>query len=131
MTIMTSMQETLCLPDEKEMLVPVVLLIERELRSRELLCRSIMRHGFRVVEAKTGSEALEKLQQSEGAFDALLVDDSASDINGPEIAEELLARNPDAKIVLINSHSRRRSEFNYLFSPFTFKDILSRISPPG
>src|SRR6185437_14278457 len=58
--------------------------------------------GYRVLEARGGVEALGIYDQCDGAIDLLLTDVIMPGMNGPQLAEELLNRNPELRIVYMS-----------------------------
>jgi len=60
--------------------------------------------GYRVLEARGGVEALGIYDQCDGAIDLLLTDVIMPGMNGPQLAEELLNRNPELRIVYMSGY---------------------------
>lgn len=60
--------------------------------------------GYRVLEARGGREALGIYDQCDGAIDLLLTDVIMPGMNGPQLAEELLNRNPELRIVYMSGY---------------------------
>ena len=58
--------------------------------------------GHDVVEAKSGEEALRKLNGSESEIVLFLIDEVMPGISGGELATMLEARNPDLKVVYMS-----------------------------
>jgi two-component system cell cycle sensor histidine kinase/response regulator CckA len=62
------------------------------------------RLGFRVTSVSTSAEALELVTTSPRDFDAVLTDLSMPAMNGLELSQALLLRNPSLPIVLVSGH---------------------------
>lgn len=85
---------------------PTVLLVEDEQSLRSLVRKVLERFGCRVVEASSGTTALEKWSQKRGQINLLLTDLMLHDgINGRELADKLLADNPELKVVFTTGYS--------------------------
>jgi CheY-like chemotaxis protein len=85
---------------------PTVLLVEDEQSLRSLV-RMVLEHsGCRVIEASSGTIALEKWSQKRGQIDLLLTDLMLHDgINGRELADKLLADNANLKVIFTTGYS--------------------------
>jgi CheY-like chemotaxis protein len=64
-----------------------LLVVDDNDRGRELLCRRLTRHGYRVSEASGGREALELIAASE--FDLVLLDVLMPEVDGYEVLKQL------------------------------------------
>jgi len=64
-----------------------VLIVDDESLNREMLCRRLLREGYRSTEASSGREALDILQRE--AFDAILLDILMPEMSGMEVLQTL------------------------------------------
>lgn len=77
-----------------------ILLVEDEPTLRELSRLILLRSGYQVLEAASGSQALAVWDQSNGQIDLLLTDIVMQDgLDGIQLADELAARKPSLKVV--------------------------------
>ncbi len=79
----------LCIDDEAD-----ILLLRRKL---------LESHGFRVITALSGPEALRRLGE-ELPVDLVLLDYVMPEMNGDEVAEELKRRNPKLPVIMMSGH---------------------------
>ena len=78
-----------------------ILYVEDDAEAAEL-CRVILNdQGYEVAIADTGKLGLEMYR--DGDFDAVLLDYRLPDIDGLEVAEEILSKNPNAAIVFLSA----------------------------
>ncbi len=84
--------------------------------------------GYGVLEAHEGGEAIRIFEQSAGEIHLLLTDVLMPGMTGPQLAEELLRRNPDLKVIYMSGYPNRELiERNAAFLPKPFNPAsLSR-----
>lgn len=78
-----------------------LLLVEDDALVRLTVAMMLEDHGFRVVEAATGEEALRLMQEGLDAPVMVTDVDLGAGVNGLELADNLRARRPDLVIVFI------------------------------
>ena len=82
-----------------------VLLVEDESVVRALAADALRRHGFQVLTASTGTEALELAGQTLRPFDVLVTDVVMPQMGGQQLAEHLLAQTPALKVLFISGYT--------------------------
>jgi PAS domain S-box-containing protein len=89
-----------------------VLLVEDEVAVRTAMCRMLARHGYHVLQACDGSEALRvwEVAQERGAIDVVLVDAVMPVMGGRELIEQLRAQQPGARIILMTGYTDDAAE---------------------
>lgn len=84
----------------------VVLLVEDEPVVMELVVHVLRRHGYTVLSAPTGAEALALSEADLARIDLLLTDVvMPGGIGGPELASRLRAKRPELPVVLVTGYS--------------------------
>ncbi|MEX2472340.1 MAG: response regulator, partial [Gemmatimonadota bacterium] len=93
-------------PDRGEDAAPAgrILLVEDDDSVRPLMQKVLTRHGYEVVHAASGAEALEICRREGDAFDLLLSDVVMPGMNGRELAEAVRAIRPDVAVLLVSGH---------------------------
>jgi two-component system cell cycle sensor histidine kinase/response regulator CckA len=111
-----------------------VLLVEDEAAVRELARETLEGHGYRVLEARHGREALHVLGQSGQEIHLLLTDVVLPDITGKEVADAVLGLRPDVQILFMSGYTggalmgldRLPTNAAFLAKPFTLATLLRR-----
>ena len=111
-----------------------VLLLEDEEGVRKLVRSILQRNGYRVIEAKDGTDAL-RIAQNPGVIDLLLTDVVMPHMGGAEAASRLLAVRPGLKLLYMSGytdnavvlHGVLRSEAAFVQKPITPTALLSKV----
>lgn len=120
----------------EERLSDTVLLVEDASMVRELAARVLRQKGYTVFEASNGVEALQLVSHENLAGLRLLITDFTMPMmGGDELAQALLQKFPDIKVLLISGHSddvlssRGVLEPGYttLSKPFTPTQLLNKV----
>ncbi|MBW8887619.1 MAG: PAS domain S-box protein [Fibrobacteres bacterium] len=111
----------------------IILLAEDESAVRKFLMAALKSHGYRVVEARDGADALEigrKLQH----IDLVLSDVVMPSMNGGKLATELKIIHPKAKFLFISGYTKDTVSMkdlgdgaSFLQKPFTQGEILAKV----
>ena len=112
-----------------------VLLVEDEEGVRALGARILERHGYTVLEARNGRDALAVVSQYSGPIDLLLTDVVMPEMGGKQLAEALVARDASLRVLFISGYTdgdiSRRGELDpctaFLQKPFTARGLLGRV----
>ncbi len=110
-----------------------VLLAEDEERVRKLGRQFLEASGYRVLEAKSASEALELMAQHEGEIDLLITDVIMPQMSGRELAERVVKQKPGIRVLFMSGytddvivrHGELEAGTAFLQKPFT-RDALAR-----
>lgn len=114
----------------------VVLVVEDHIAVRVLLTETLRRHGYSVIEADDGKEALELLrEQRDAPIDLLVTDLVMPRMGGRELAEQFRKLRPDAKIIFISGYAEDGSEWeqakqfevDFLPKPFSPNTLLQLV----
>jgi CheY-like chemotaxis protein len=115
-TIRTAEDESQALPR-----VPAtsrtILVVEDDDAVRLPAAEFLMMEGFKVLQARTGVEALNVVQQSRSALDILITDMAMPKMNGREVAAALLGQNPNLKVLYISGDPGRQADAEAANSP--------------
>jgi two-component system cell cycle sensor histidine kinase/response regulator CckA len=104
-----------------------ILVVEDEEAVRELVCNLLAGHGYQILQAESGTKALQVWRASKDRIDLLLTDLVMPDqMNGRELAEKLWAERPRLKVIFTSGYSAEavgkdfvlRRGLNYLQKPY-------------
>lgn len=112
-----------------------ILLVEDEDSVRRVAREILERRGYEILEAHSGSRALELFRGAEGGVDLLLTDVVMPHMKGPELARQLLELDPDLVVVYMSGYNeesflgRRIGEegSNLIHKPFSPRHLCERI----
>ena len=112
-----------------------VLILEDEDGVRELAARILFERGYRVVQARNGSEALAALRDRAWSPNLLLTDVIVPDMGTGELEWQVHALRPDLPILYMSGYSRDdivdrgllREDQSFLQKPFTSEDLASDV----
>ena len=82
-----------------------VLLVEDELLVRNLAADALRRHGYQVLSASTGLEALDIAGQALKPIDLLVTDVVMPQMGGQQLAVRMLSERPTLKVLFISGYS--------------------------
>lgn len=112
-----------------------ILLVEDEEGLRSLNARGLRSRGYTVIEASNGIEALEALEEKNGAIDLVVSDVVMPEMDGPTLLRKLRARNPDLKIVFVSGYAEdafaksleENEKFDFLAKPFALSALVAKV----
>jgi two-component system cell cycle sensor histidine kinase/response regulator CckA len=112
-----------------------ILLVEDEFAVRNVARRMLERHGYRVIESASASEALERWAEHQATVDILLTDIvMPGSLNGHELAARLLGEKPSLHVVTMSGYDpgefagRGGGTEVHLRKPFTNEDLLNAVA---
>jgi DNA-binding NtrC family response regulator len=111
-----------------------LLLVDDEVGFREVIADRLTEHGFRVEQAGTGEEALERL--NDFAFDVLVTDLRLPGVDGRQVLDEAFARYPDIIALAITGYGTVREAVEvtrlgaegFITKPFQFEELLHELT---
>ncbi|WP_424627337.1 cell cycle histidine kinase CckA [Bradyrhizobium sp. SYSU BS000235] len=112
-----------------------ILLVEDEDGLRSLNARGLRSRGYTVMEAANGLEAMELIDQEQGAIDLVVSDVVMPEMDGPTLLVEMRKRNPDLKIIFVSGYAEdafekslpENQQFNFLPKPFTLSQLVAAV----
>jgi CheY-like chemotaxis protein len=82
-----------------------VLLVEDEDGVRALVRQVLSRHGYTVLEARHGGEALLHCERFKDKIHLLITDVVLEQMSGPELAQRLVVLRPDLKVLYVSGYT--------------------------
>ena len=112
-----------------------LLLVEDEAAVRSSVRRLLEWHGYTVLEARNGAEALRVYQAHEGRIDLILTDVVMPEMGGHELVERLRESRPDLRVLFMSGYAERAFISDgsmpvgtgYLEKPFTVETLMRRL----
>lgn len=112
-----------------------ILLVEDEEGLRSLNARGLRSRGYSVIEASNGIEAMEALDQENGAVDLVVSDVVMPEMDGPTLLREMRIRNPNLKIIFVSGYAEEAFEkslpeneqFAFLAKPFALSALVAKV----
>ena len=122
-------------PVEKSENFETVLVVEDEDIVRELVCEVLEDHGYNVICAADGIEALEVAERYDGEIHLLVTDVIMPHMNGHELASKLTALRPEMKVLYVSGYSDNEigdhgtldPRYELLQKPFTPQTLARKI----
>ena len=113
-----------------------ILIVEDEEAVRHLARRVLVAHGFRVIEASNGEDALQVWKQHSSEIDVLVTDVVMPKMGGQALVDRLRSERPDLAVVFCSGYSdnmlmpMRGDDVRtaFLAKPFTLNGLVERVS---
>jgi two-component system, cell cycle sensor histidine kinase and response regulator CckA len=112
-----------------------ILLVEDEDGLRSLNARGLRSRGYSVIEAANGLEAMEALEERNGAVDLVVSDVVMPEMDGPTLLKEMRQRNPNLKIIFVSGYAEEafdkslpeNEQFAFLAKPFALSALVAKV----
>ena len=112
-----------------------ILLVEDEDAVRRASAEFLTLHGYTVLEARDGLDALAVAKDYGSTIHLVVTDVVMPNVSGGQLAKELKSRRPEAKVLFVSGyagkivmeHKAVNLETNFLQKPFTLKQLSSKI----
>lgn len=110
-----------------------VLVVEDELSIRRFIAINLKRNNFKVLEASTGEEALNLLDNS--SPDVVVLDIMLPGMNGFEVCEKIRIKSPETAIIMLTAKGQDMDKImgleigadDYMVKPFNPLELTARI----
>jgi PAS domain S-box-containing protein len=122
-------------PEQAPVGTETVLLAEDDPAIRSLTARALRQHGYHVLEAANGRDAIALARSHVGPLHVVLSDLVMPQMNGDELLEQVRARHPNARLMLMSGYTAgvarpgrlRNLGVAFLDKPFTSLTLLQRV----
>jgi len=112
-----------------------ILLVEDEEAVRAFGARALASRGYTVLQAASGSEALQIVEQNGGQIDLVVSDVVMPEMDGPTMFGELRKRGVKAKVIFVSGYAEdafaknlpEGEDFSFLPKPFSLKQLIEAV----
>jgi PAS domain S-box-containing protein len=112
-----------------------LLLVEDEAAVRASVRRLLEWHGYTVLEARNGEDALRVYEANESGIDLVLTDLVMPEMGGHELIERLRAHDPSLRVLFMSGYTERDFTSNgsmppgtgFVEKPFTVETLMRRL----
>jgi CheY-like chemotaxis protein len=112
-----------------------VLLVEDEPAVREMTQAALQRHGYTVLPAASGAEALQIARANHGAIKVVLTDVVMPGMSGPQLVERLREEQPSLAALFMSGytsdavlrHGIATGEADFLQKPFSTSALAAKL----
>jgi two-component system cell cycle sensor histidine kinase/response regulator CckA len=111
----------------------IILVVDDTPAIRKMICQILARHGYTVLEAADGREALEVSEAHNHGIHLLLTDIIMPRMNGGELAEHLRRINPRLPMIFMSGYTsdgfgpRPARATSFLAKPFTPHELTRTV----
>ena len=120
-------------PNSAQRKIARILVVDDETQVRAMIASTLERHGYEVILASNGREALAAI--SLNTFDLVLTDIVMQDVNGIALLERVHSQLPNLPVVMVTAihdisvaiDSMRRGAYDYLLKPFEREHLMSTV----
>jgi C4-dicarboxylate-specific signal transduction histidine kinase len=114
----------------------LVLLADDEKVVLTLSSKILKTHGYRVLTAENGAEAVETYRQHQDDIDVVILDAMMPRLTGTQACQLIKELNPEARVILITGYSRdeapveeaiRLNGLHFVQKPYTAQQLVSAV----
>jgi DNA-binding response OmpR family regulator len=123
-------------PDAPTAATVTLLVVENEAAIKALVQLALERHGYLVLSAESGSEALSLAAAHQGPIDLLITDVVMPDLRGPELARRLTAGRPGLSTLFMSGYMEDTLEedttllpglVDFIHKPFLPSALIAKV----
>jgi two-component system cell cycle sensor histidine kinase/response regulator CckA len=112
-----------------------ILLVEDEDPVRAFSARALRNKGYKVIEARTGIEALEVFQRGEQSIDLVVTDVMMPHMDGPSLIKRVREKRPDIRIICISGYAEESfrdkigawDDIRFLAKPYSLNQLAGMV----
>jgi signal transduction histidine kinase/DNA-binding LacI/PurR family transcriptional regulator len=112
-----------------------ILIADDDPAVREMVRSVLQSHGYVVVEAQDGEEAIRCFTEREGGVHLMLLDTLMAKLNGWEVAQEIRRRAPESRIIFMSEYAPSRfgdeplrvNDRRLLLKPFSASQLVEKV----
>ncbi|MCG7391441.1 response regulator [Microvirga sp. ACRRW] len=112
-----------------------ILLVEDEDPVRAVNARALTARGYTVLEAASGVEAMEIIEERGAPVDLVVSDVVMPEMDGPTLLGELRKLYPDLKVIFVSGYAEEAfrknlpegEDFNFLPKPFSLRQLVETV----
>jgi two-component system cell cycle sensor histidine kinase/response regulator CckA len=112
-----------------------ILLVEDEEAVRAFGARALASRGYTVLQAASGRDALQIVEQNSGKIDLVVSDVVMPEMDGPTMFGELRKRGVKAKVIFVSGYAEdafaknlpEGEDFGFLPKPFSLKQLIEAV----
>ncbi|RDY24245.1 DNA-binding response regulator [Romboutsia maritimum] len=112
-----------------------ILILEDEIGIRSFISINLKREGYEIIEAGTGSEAIEKLT-TEKEISLALLDVMLPDMSGIDVCKFIRQNFDEVGVIMLTAKAQEEDKIegfisgadDYIIKPFSIKELLVRVS---
>ncbi len=112
-----------------------ILLVEDEAVVRDFAAHALRHFGYEIVGVESAEQAIELIDSDEAGFDMIFSDIVLPGKSGIELAEEIMARDPKARLLLASGYPDRRVAschpqelgIPFLCKPYSIRGLLESV----
>ena len=112
-----------------------ILVVEDEYSLRKMIYRILNDHGYNVIEAGHGEEALQLLSDYNDTVHLVITDVVMPLMGGRELVKEIEAQSRNVKVIYMSGYTEQlnvqnwifKQDINYIEKPFTSEDLLKKV----
>lgn len=122
-------------PDQPKEETRTILLVDDDSIVREIASEILTMQGYHVIEAPNGHEALQRMSNGNGPIHLLLTDIMMPGMNGRELAEQLIVKQPTLRVVFMSGYNEddllrkgiSSRSVTFVAKPFTIQSLSSAV----
>jgi two-component system cell cycle sensor histidine kinase/response regulator CckA len=111
-----------------------ILLVEDDASVRSIISRELAGHGYRVLEAANGREAIQRVREFQGKLDAVVTDIQMPELDGRALVDALAELRPGLAVLLMSGHPDDQlvqrltsSGLPFIQKPFTGEELANQV----
>jgi CheY-like chemotaxis protein len=112
-----------------------VLIVEDDHPLRKLACKVLQQHGYRILEAQNGEEALQVCEEHDDVIHLLVTDVVMPAISGRELAHRMQTLQPEIKVIYMSGYPDKTIShygvlepgMNFIEKPFSPERLVHKV----